>query len=277
MDSKYISGKNIEIEILYEDAFLLALNKPAGLVVNDSVTQKNNVTLQAIIRDNISTLNPTLAIVRKSYDQNNLSNRMLDFGEKWDYVSRLGIVHRLDAATSGILLVAKSYDAFRSLQAMFKDRRIKKGYDALVYGTLHNHECDDPAVPSLTIDAPIGRNPRARHRFIVKYDGKPSVTRVKVLETFQKDTGYTLLKCLPVTGRTHQLRVHLSALSHPVVGDVIYAGKQQIKRHESEFDRMFLHASNIQFNHPITGKGLRIDSELPRVMIDFLSFIKTID
>ncbi|MCJ7826810.1 MAG: RluA family pseudouridine synthase [Demequinaceae bacterium] len=164
---------------------------------------------------------------------------------------RQGIVHRLDVGTSGLMLVARSADAYRGLKRAFKDRTVEKTYHALAQGHL------DPTEG--TIDAPIGRHPTAHYRFAVTSEGRPSVTHYKVLEMMPSAS---LLEVLLETGRTHQIRVHLGALHHPLVGDLTYGADPTIAARLG-LARQWLHATRLAFIHPVTGQRIEAESPYP--------------
>ncbi len=216
-------------QIIYEDDYLLALNKPAGFVINDSNTVSDSPTLQGWIAKNLN------FEISKSYDLRN------------------GIVHRLDKPTSGVILVAKTKDLFYALQKLFADRLPQKVYIALVHGNVKEKEG--------IIDAPIGRLPWKRNHFgVLRQGGREAETHYKVLESF-KD--YTLLELHPKTGRTHQIRVHLKHIGHPIVADPLYAGRKTLRNDLKTWARLWLHAKSISFIHPITKKEIKIEAPLP--------------
>jgi 23S rRNA pseudouridine1911/1915/1917 synthase len=164
-------------------------------------------------------------------------------------VERTGIVHRLDAGTSGLMMVAKSDRAYLALKDMFRNRTIHKVYHALIQGHM------DPPVG--TIDAPIDRHPVHDHRFAVVADGKESITHYKVIEYYR---GVSMVEVELETGRTHQIRVHFSALGHPLVGDIIYGADPNLAD-SLQMPRPWLHASELHFTHPVT--GVQVDVKTP--------------
>ena len=164
---------------------------------------------------------------------------------------RAGVVHRLDAGTSGLMVVAKSEPAYTALKRAFKERTVDKVYLALAQG--------HPDPTAGTIDAPIGRHPRAEHRFAVVSDGRPSVTHYETLEAFR---AATLMEVHLETGRTHQIRVHFSHLRHPLVGDTMY-GADPVLAARLRIDRQWLHAARLGFDHPATGEWVSFESPLP--------------
>jgi len=229
-----------EPEILYEDKDLLVINKPAGIVVHPTI---NNID------------NPSIA----SW-----------FLQKYSFVSnvgkdklRPGIVHRLDKETSGVLILAKNNLAFDYLKNLFKERKIKKKYIALVRGEIKKQQG--------TIDFPLIRSkksPIKRKIVIKKNKGKSALTKYKVLKRYE---GYTLLEIFPETGRTHQIRVHLASIGFPVLGDKIY-GKSK-KLNKLNLSRHFLHAQTISFVLP-SGESIKIQAPLPEDLKNILQQIE---
>ena len=229
----YPRMKKNEIPIIYQDEFVLAFDKPSGLIVDKAESNENKqYTLQEYLEENRSKLG-------------------ID-----DDLDRCGIVHRLDKETSGIILVAKSEATHQNLQKQFSDRRVKKEYVAVVEGKVKDE--------NFTIDAPVGRNPKNRMRFCVIAGGKPSVTKfMRVKEVFLESYTYSLLKVFPLTGRTHQIRVHLASYGHPVAGDFLYSGKKSFAKSFLIFGRMMLHSLVVEFFHPVTNEVIRLESLLP--------------
>ncbi len=222
-----------EIKIIYEDDNLLVLNKPSGLVVNISQTSPEN-TVQGWVSEKYSGL----------------------FEGDDEFSRRNGLVHRLDKETSGIILFAKDLESFENLQEQFKNRTVKKEYLALVFGEVGEQK--------IQINAPLGRNPKSRTKMAVLENGRPSVTmveRVKVLKDAEIKT--TLIKAFPETGRTHQIRVHMAAYNHPILGDDLYAGRRRSMISRDKYGRLMLHAHKIAFKHPKTGEELMLESEVP--------------
>jgi 23S rRNA pseudouridine1911/1915/1917 synthase len=221
-----IEPEAIALDVVYEDDDLLVVNKPAGLVVHPSPGHWSGTLVNALLaRDTV-------------------------YGGIAG-VERPGIVHRLDRDTSGLLIVAKSDAAQASLMAQLKARRVKKTYVALVQGSVQ------AAVGR--VEAPIGRDPKNRKRMAVVPDGRPSVTGYRVRERF---AGWTLLEVDLVTGRTHQIRVHLAAIGHPVAGDPVY-GTGTARRGPEGLERLFLHAWRLVFASPSTGDLVRLEAALP--------------
>lgn len=240
-------------EVLFNDDKILVLNKPAGMIVNNSDTSKEIYTLQDFINDNYPI---------------DLKNANKDS----DFAKRSGIVHRLDKETSGVLIVAKDGESFENLQKQFKNRSVSKVYIALVHGKL---------IPEGQINVPIGRLPWNRMRFGVIPKGRESFTEFKVLEYkllkkgSDKET-LTLVEVYPRTGRTHQIRVHFQYVSFPIFGDALYAGRKMYARDKKYLDRHFLHASKITFIHPASNEELTIVAPLPLKLTEFLSTLSSV-
>lgn len=212
----------IPLSLLYEDDSMAVVDKPAGMVVHPGAGNKKGTLAHALL-GRFSSLSTV--------------------GGK----GRPGIVHRLDKDTSGLLLVAKTNQAHRNLQSQFESRSLSKTYTALVRGRVEFEEG--------RVDAPVGRHPKIPRRMAVVNDArsKEAVTRYRVLKRFNHAT---LLEVKPVTGRTHQIRVHMASLGHPVIGDPLYGGRVST-------GRLALHASKIEFQHPKTGKMMKFESALP--------------
>jgi 23S rRNA pseudouridine1911/1915/1917 synthase len=221
-------GEAIPLTVVYEDDDVLVIDKPAGLVVHPSPGHDTGTLVHALLGRAGGAEYGGIAGVR-----------------------RPGIVHRLDRDTSGLLMVAKNDVAQAGLMAQFKARRVKKTYLALVLGTV--------AAAVGRIEAPIGRNPRQRTRMAVVADGRESVTGYRVRERF---AGWTLLELDLITGRTHQIRVHLEAIGHGVAGDPVY-GTGTSRRGPDGLGRLFLHAWRLEFTSPTTGALIRASAPLP--------------
>ncbi len=223
-----IPAPEIALDVVYEDEDLLIIDKPAGLVVHPAPGHADGTLVNALLAHG--------------------------GGSTWGGiagVARPGIVHRLDRDTSGLLMVARNDRAQASLMAQLKARRIKKTYFALVQGSV------SAAVGR--IEAPIGRDPKHRTRMAVVPDGRPSVTGYRVRERF---AGWTLLELDLVTGRTHQIRVHLDAIGHPVAGDPVY-GTGTSRRGPAGLGRLFLHAWRLELTAPSDGHLIRATAPLP--------------
>ena len=226
----------MEPKIIYEDEALMVLDKPAGWVVNDAATTVGVPTVQGWIAKNY------------------------DYSLARSVEHRSGIVHRIDKETSGILLVAKAKTAFEALQAQFKERKVTKTYIALVHGKLEASEG--------IVNASVGRLPWRRDRFGVLPGGREAQTRYQVETSLFKGEGenreyFSLLRVSPKSGRTHQIRIHLQYLHHPIVGDSFYAGRKTSRNDRLWCPRLFLHAGEIVFSHPINGQRVSFSSQLP--------------
>src|SRR4029079_7235730 len=178
-----------------------------------------------------------------------------------------GVVHRLDKETSGLMILAKNEKSFIALQAQFKGRDVKKTYTTLVHGELKPDEGE--------VNAPIGRLPWNRTRFGILAEGREASSKYKVLsikylEQNKTKEALSLVEVYPQTGRTHQIRVHMKHIGHPVFADELYAGRKVSKSDRKLLGRHCLHASNIIFNHPTTGETLTFESELPTDLQDLL-------
>lgn len=228
------------IPILYSDDDLFVIDKPAGIVVNRAESVRG-FTVQDWAEKRI-----------KATDFRHQTDPELDklFND------RSGIAHRLDKDTSGVLLVAKHPTALANLLAQFKDRTVRKEYCALVHGRVVPREG--------SINVPVQRLPWDRKRFGVWPDGKSSQTQYRVNGYFHSpEAVYTLLDVHPRTGRTHQIRVHLQYLGYPIVGDLFYAGKKRVRDTRAWCPRIFLHAAELTFKLPSSGKMVTIESPLP--------------
>lgn len=226
-----ITPTKMDLNIVYEDNDVLVVNKPSGLVVHPAPGHYEDTLVNGLM-----------------YHMTNLSDIN---GE-----TRPGIVHRIDKDTSGLLMVAKTNKAHWILAEELKQKTTKREYIALVEGVIKNKRGK--------INMPIGRDPKNRLKMAVIGSGKPAVTYFEVLETFQDQT---LVKCILETGRTHQIRVHLAHIGHPLVGDFIYGNATQ-----NEFGQL-LHAKTLGFTHPTTKEFMEFDSPLPEY---FETTIKTL-
>ncbi len=239
-DATIEADAGIALNVVYEDRDLLIVDKPAGLVVHPSA----------------------------GHDSGTLVNALLAHADELGGIAgvrRPGIVHRLDRDTSGLLMVAKNDTAQASLMAQLKARRVKKTYQALVHGSV--------AAATGRIEAPIGRDPRHRTRMAVVPDGRASVTGYRVRERFAR---WTLLELDLVTGRTHQIRVHLDAIGHPVAGDPVY-GTGTSRRGPDELGRLFLHAWRLELTSPSGGELIRATAPLPDELEAALEALRTAD
>ncbi len=238
---------DLKIDKIYEDNDILVVNKPYGLIVHPKNAEDKQPSLTDWVIDN--------------YPE--LKNGGEPFIASGTPLPRAGIVHRLDKDTSGLILIAKNQSAFDYLKNLFQTHKIKKHYYALVYGK--------PKQSSGTIDAPLGRIGMKRTTKLEGkklIDGKESITEYKTIKNFDK---YTLLDVMPQTGRTHQIRVHLKSVGHPIVGDPVYAPKGW-QRPEG-LARLFLHAYKLEFPAP-DGKRLTIEADLPDDLQNVINALK---
>jgi len=221
----------LPMSVLYEDEALLAVDKPAGMVVHPALGHEAGTLVNALLAHR-----PELASLYQA-----------------------GIVHRLDRYTSGVLLVAKTSDAHQALQDQFRRREVRKSYLALVQGRL--------APTEGRIEAPLGRHPRHRQRIAVVTDGRLASTTYRVREYLEN---YSFLEVQPETGRTHQIRVHLSAIGHPVVGDRTYGPRAA----RLGLSRCFLHAWRLGFTHPVKEEWLELEASLPSELEQVLAELR---
>lgn len=226
MDAK---PEKMDLDIVYEDDDVIVVNKPNGLVVHPAVGNKSGTLVNGLL-----------------YHFKNLSHVN---GEL-----RPGIVHRIDAYTTGLLMVAKNDYAHNKLASELSEQKTHRKYIALVHGVIEN----DTGI----IDAPIGRDPKNRKKMAVIENGKEAITEFKVLERYHNAT---LLEITLKTGRTHQIRVHMNYINHPVVNDPVYGSRKLI-----DDSGQCLHAKTIGFNHPRTGKYMEFTSELPECFLNIL-------
>lgn len=182
--------------------------------------------------------------------------------------------HRLDRETSGCLILAKDLVTKELIQTEFKARKVKKTYVALVYGDIRKTvlQVFGSTTDDFTINAPVARNPVAKVKFAVVKDGKDAVTDVVINDVFtdSENEKFSLLTCYPKTGRTHQIRVHLSSIGHPVIGDSMYAGEKRSLDARDDIGRMFLHAKAIEFLDPYTNEVVSVDCPLPKPLLQLL-------
>lgn len=235
--------ERMDLEILFEDDSILVVNKPAGLVVHPGA---GNLT-------------------------GTLVNGLLSYDKELEYLPRAGIVHRLDKDTSGLMVVAKSELAYLHLVNQLKDRTVKRKYLALVVGT---------PISGGTINSPLGRHPKQRTKQAIIETGKEAITDYSIEETFN---GYALIMASLRTGRTHQIRVHLSSIDYPIVGDPLYGGRKKFasgtsemsRQKLSEFKRQALHAVELSFIHPASEEILSFQSDIPEDMRQIISFLRS--
>jgi 23S rRNA pseudouridine1911/1915/1917 synthase len=247
----------MDVAIVYEDDDLLILNKPSGVTVNTSDTTTGEMTLQNWVEEYrhlppyIRAEKPTMPVEGKEETYKTPEE---------EFVNRAGIVHRLDKETSGIILVAKNVAAFKNLQAQFKERFVEKTYLALSHGSITPKKGE--------INVPVGRLPWNRKHFGVLAGGREALTLYEVVEEYSLLNGkekeiLTLVRLFPKTGRTHQIRVHLQYIHHPIFADFLYAGRKTSRNDRNLLSRVFLHAASISFTHPTTGKKLSFEAPMP--------------
>lgn len=227
---------SVAVAVVYEDADLIVVDKPAGMVVHPGAGNAEGTLVNGLLARF-----PELATV----------------GDP----ARPGIVHRLDAGTSGLLVVARTPSAYVSLTEQLAARSVERRYDAVVVGRV---EADEGVV-----DAPIGRSPREPTRMAVRADGRPARTRYGVVRRWGEPLTVTRLECHLETGRTHQIRVHLTAIGHPVLGDVRYGGV----RSQLPLGRPFLHAARLGLRHPVSGDHVELESDLPADLTAVLAIL----
>ncbi|WP_294401971.1 RluA family pseudouridine synthase [uncultured Clostridium sp.] len=229
-----VEAENIPIDIIYEDEDVIVVNKPQGMVVHPAPGNYNGTLVNALL-----------------YHCKDLSSI--------NGIIRPGIVHRIDKDTSGVLVIAKNDEAHNKLSDQLKDHSMKREYYALIEGRLKND--------SGTIDKPLARNKRDRLKIGISEDGKKAVTHYEVLERYN---GYTLIKCVLETGRTHQIRVHMASIGFPLVGDPLYG----FKRQKFKLEGQVLHAKTLGFIHPRTGEYMEFTSELPQYFSDLINKLR---
>lgn len=230
-----LKAQNIPISIIYEDKDILVVNKPKGLVVHPANGNPDGTLVNAILalcKDSLSGIGGEI---------------------------RPGIVHRLDKDTSGLLIVAKNDVAHVKMSEQIKNREVKKTYIALVRGIVPEQEA--------TIDMPIGRSSKDRKKMAVTKNGKQAITHFRVLSRFRtQNASYTLLEIKIDTGRTHQIRVHMAEIGHPVIGDMVYSNG----KNEFGVEGQCLHAQKLEFKHPITGQQMKLEAPLPDYLKEIL-------
>ena len=229
-----IASQDLPLRVLHQDEDIVVIDKPAGLVVHPAAGHRDGTLVNALL-----------------FHVQDLSGVGGEI--------RPGIVHRLDKNTSGVMVIAKHDEAHRRLTADWNTDRVRKEYVALVYGT--------PDPERGTIDAPIGRDPRDRKRMAVVANGRRAITDYAVTERLRS---VSLVRCRLRTGRTHQIRVHMKHIGHPIVGDPVYSGPQwrgipdkRVQKILSSLDRQMLHAAKITFVHPRSGETMTFEAELP--------------
>ncbi|OGT67740.1 MAG: hypothetical protein A3J38_04825 [Gammaproteobacteria bacterium RIFCSPHIGHO2_12_FULL_45_9] len=236
-------AQDIPLTVLYEDEAVLVINKPAGLTTHPGAGQKDHTLVNALLH-----YLPTQALL-----------------------PRAGLVHRLDKLTSGLLIVAKTGPAHTALVAALKRRDIHRTYEAIVYGI--------PTPRTGTIDAPMGRHTTLRTRMCVTSQGKPAITHYRVTETFRALSHLTVTL---ETGRTHQIRVHLTHIGHPLLGDPTYTHSrlplnrltESVRTLVTQCTRQALHASQLSFLHPLTHEPITVHAPLPSDMIEWQTALR---
>ncbi len=249
------------VPILYEDEYFLIIDKPYGVVVNNASTTQEDTTIQDWIKNYHFEKIPAKE-EKSGFDLTEDPEFDTEPDEKaaGDFYDRYGIVHRLDKDTSGVLVIAKTPESFGYMQDQFKSRKVKKEYTAMVMGRVK--EFDN--IKEIIVNAPISRNPYSRDKFAVVESGRDAETGFKLIRFLKYgESEFTLVKCFPKTGRTHQIRVHLTAIGHPVVGDKLYSGRNRLKSVKEIVPRQMLHANRIEFKHPGTKTMFIIESSLP--------------
>ncbi|MFG1488435.1 23S rRNA pseudouridine(1911/1915/1917) synthase RluD [Oceanospirillum sp. HFRX-1_2] len=236
-------AQDIALDIVYEDNDILVINKPAGLVVHPAAGHQNGTLLNALLHHA-----PDMA-----------------------HLPRAGIVHRLDKDTTGLMVVAKNLMAQNALVEQLQDRSMGREYEAVSVGVMTGGG---------KVDAPIGRHEKDRKRMTVTNSGKPAVTHYRVLQRYR---GHTHIRCKLETGRTHQIRVHMSHISYPLVGDPVYGGRMRLPAGSSEglkqalrhFNRQALHAKRLELWHPATGDLMEWEVDLPEDFLNLLEALET--
>jgi len=241
-----VDAEDIPLDVIYEDQDLLLINKPAGLVIHPAAGNPSGTLVNALLH----------------YCQD-----LSGIGG----VERPGIVHRLDKDTTGIMVVAKSDRAHLALSIAFRQHTIRKTYLAVCYGT--------PKTTDGVVDAPIDRHPRNRQEMAVVRDGRPARTLYEVEQEYE---GTSMVSCHPVTGRTHQIRVHMAHIGHAIVGDPLYAGRQwrnlvdpRVQSACRSFPRQALHARRIAFEHPVTKEEVEFEAPLPSDLEELLETLRS--
>lgn len=222
-------AQNIPLDIVYEDDSLIVINKPVGLVVHPGAG------------------NPDKTLV----------NALLYYAPELSEIPRAGIIHRLDKETSGLLVIARTLPAHHALTKMMQEREISREYRALVLGNI---------ISGNTIDTRIGRHPVQRIKMAVTGNGRTAITHYRVIERFEK---HTLLKVKLETGRTHQIRVHMAHIGHPIVGDPVY-GKRGVENKSYTLSHQALHAYKLGLKHPISGQNHYWKAPMPEDMLDLI-------
>jgi 23S rRNA pseudouridine1911/1915/1917 synthase len=241
-----LTPRDLPLSVLYEDDAIVVIDKPAGLVVHPGAGHEDSTLVHALLHH--------------IKDLSGVGGEL-----------RPGIVHRLDQDTTGVLVVAKSDTAHRALTSQWNTDAVEKEYVAVVYGT--------PKMPSGTIEKPIDRDPRDRKKMAVIKGGRTAITNYRVVESLRHAS---VVHCWLRTGRTHQIRVHLKSLGHPIVGDPLYSGPQwrgvpdkRMQRTFSEFSRQALHARRLRIPHPLSGESMIFEAPMPADMTALIEALRT--
>lgn len=249
------SNLTSQIEILLEDNDFVVINKPYGVVVNRAESAKF----------------PTIQDwMEEMFHVSDQANSNLDNDSYQEFLSRSGVVHRLDKDTSGVLLLAKTPQSFINLKNQFKQRETEKTYLALAHGTI--------LTPQGTVNAPIERSPFNRMHFGVFPGGREAVTNYKVIANYELQIKkmkleFAFLQVEPLTGRTHQIRVHLKYAGHPLVADPMYSGRKNFQLDQEFCPRLFLHAWKLRFLHPKTNLAIECEAPLPNNLESVLKML----
>lgn len=245
-EPSWVEPEDIPLDVLFEDESIVVISKPAGMASHPAPGTRHGTLVAALLH-------------------------RWSLGEGWPDPQRPGIVHRLDKDTTGVMVVAKTPEALQGLAVQFQERTVRKSYLAIVRGV--------PRETSGSVDLPIGRDPQNRKRMqAVTGQKREAVTPWAVLERFGgQRPAAALVECKPRTGRTHQIRVHMACLGHPLIGDEVY-GSRRVPAGASgamraallEFPRHALHASRLEINHPVGGRPLRFEAPLPEDMHNLL-------
>lgn len=235
-------AEEITLDIVYEDEHLLVINKPAGLVVHPAAGHADGT----------------------------LVNALLNYAPEVENLPRAGIVHRLDKDTSGVMVAARSLVAHTSLVGQLQTRTMGREYDAVVVGTLTG---------GATVDAPISRHPQERKKMAVVPGGKSAITHYRLAERF---AAHTHIRCKLESGRTHQIRVHMAHVKHPLVGDPMYGGRLRLPKGTTEelrealaaFNRQALHARLLTLEHPQTGETMSWEVPVPEDMVELMAALR---
>ncbi len=256
---------SIPFPIIFEDEFFLVINKPSGVIVNKSETTIHEETVQDVMERYLGIENPQREV--KKNEEGYVSDEDA-------FYQRAGIAHRLDKETSGILLIAKNVESFSNLLTQFRERKVKKSYLALAHGEI---------VPKTgEINVPVGRLPWNRRQFGVVAGGREAKTFYEVKSYYKSPVKkhselLTLVELFPVTGRTHQIRVHLQYIHHPILSDFLYAGRKVQKEDRKMLGRVFLHAYSISLTHPRTGELVEYKAELPQELQSVINSLEEVE